>query len=77
MDPTEIDSKLEAWRDTDSAASKLEAELHKLGQGAQDPRTAELVQQARSLRRDADSLLADIVQSLKDATEAALRSRSR
>ena len=77
MDPSDIDRKLKVWRDTDTMASEAEAELNQLGQAAQDPRTGELFQKARSLRRSADGMLADIVQSLKEATDAALRSRSR
>ena len=58
-------------------ASEAEAELNQLGQAEPDPRVGELIQKARSLRKSADGMLADVVQSLKEATDAALRSRSR
>ncbi len=63
----DIDDRLNAWRACDLEASRAEAELERIGQGAQDPRLAELHERARLLRQRADAMLSDIVASLKGA----------
>lgn len=73
----DIDDRLKAWRDADREAARVEAELRDLGQGAQDPRVAGLHRQAQALRQQADGMLAELVESLKAATEKAISPRSR
>ncbi len=73
----DIDDRLKAWRDADLEASRAEADLQALGQGAQDPRVAELHRRAQALRQQADGMLADLLDSLKAATDKAISPRSR
>jgi hypothetical protein len=70
---SDIEEKLNAWRDSENAASEVEAELRNIGQGASDPRAAELYARARDLRQRADQMLADIVQALREATDSVVR----
>lgn len=59
---TDFERKLHEWRDAEDAASAAEAALQALGQGAQDPRVAELHRRARELRAKADAMLAQALQ---------------
>lgn len=74
--PGAIEDKLHAWRDSENAAADLEAQVRGWGQGASDPRAADLHIKARELRRHADSMLRDIVDSVRAATDAMLDRRS-
>lgn len=77
MRPSDIEEKLNAWRDSENAASEVEAELRNIGQGASDPRAAELYARARELRQHADQMLSDIVRSLREATDSVVRRQPR
>lgn len=74
--PIAIEDKLHAWRDSENAADEIEARIRVSGSGAADPRTDELRARARELRGHADSMLRDIVDSLRAATDAVLTRRS-
>lgn len=66
---TDFDRRLHNWRDAEDAASAAEAELQALGQGAQDPRVAELHQRVRDLRAKADALLAQALEVLNKSQD--------
>lgn len=76
LKPPAIEDRLHAWRDSENAASELEAQLREYGQGASDPRAAELHLKARELRQRADTMLREIVDSLRVATDAVLNRRT-
>lgn len=57
------EEELNEWRLAEQAAVDAETTIARMGQGAPDPRVAELMARARQLRDTADALLAHILQT--------------
>ena len=67
MTRDEFEQRMHEWRDLENAAAKAEELVRSMGQGAADPRMAQLLKEARDLRTKADRELAGIVDALKAA----------
>ncbi|MFL6692607.1 MAG: hypothetical protein ACJ8GO_06570 [Ramlibacter sp.] len=63
----DFEGRMHAWRDAENAAVQAEDKVRQIGQAGSDPRVAQLVLDARKLRRTADDLLAALVASLNDS----------
>jgi len=63
----EFERRMHEWRDSESTATQAETALRAAGQGANDPRLAQLHLDARTLRGKADGLLAALVMELNQA----------
>jgi len=63
----DFEQRMHAWRDAENAAVQAEGKVRQVGQAGSDPRMAQLVLEAHKLRISADTLLAALVASLKDA----------
>ena len=66
VDRDDFEGRMHAWRDAENAAVQAEDKVRQIGQAGSDPRTAQLVLDARKLRGTADGLLAALVASLDD-----------
>jgi len=67
VDRDDFEGRMHAWRDAENAAVQAEDKVRQIGQAGSDPRVAQLVLDARKLRRTADDLLAALVASLNDS----------
>lgn len=59
-----VEHRLKRWREAEDAAIEAERAVDALGNGAQDPHTADLCRRAHALRQEANRQFSDLLRAI-------------